>query len=123
MVDVEYKPIQKIVVHEAIKYTLDQFVNLKAVDVHVVPIVRWIDGIVFTFVVLPTTPDSIRERVEDGAVHWNLIEFAEMPNHQDFLTNTDNNARLRVMNLTNNSAIVDVIRYFKSNGTFFPLGT
>ena len=125
MVDVEFQPIRKVIVHEAIKYEFDEFVRLKAQAQGPNPPApaRWVEGVIFTFSSVQQTPELINERVHDGVVHWDFIEFAEMPDFQNMVTHPDTQVQLRVSDNSNNSAVADVIRYFKNNPTFFPPGT
>ena len=125
MVDVEYKPVQKVIVHEAIKYDLPDFLRLKAVlGAQGAPprAVHWCEGLLFEFGALPNTPETINERIRDGVIHWGFIEFAELPTYQNIVTHPDTQIQMRVVNASNNSAIADVIRSFKNNTTFFPPG-
>jgi len=122
MVDVEYQPITKIIVHEAIKHTYDEFVRMFAQAKSNTPpqAVRWLDGIIFNYSAMPATPELINERVRDGAVHWDFIIFAEMPEYQNIVTHPETQVQLRVIDNSNNSAIADVIRKFKDDTRFFP---
>ena len=126
MVDVEYQPVKKVVVHEAIKYDLDEFLRMKA---QALPngqppqAVRWVDGLVFAFNGMALTPELVNERVRDGVIHWEFIEFAEMPKYEKVVTHPDTQVQLRVVDGSNNSAVGDVIRHFKNNTTFFPQTT
>ena len=126
MVDVEYKPVQKIIVHEAIKHDLPDFLRMKAVPgpqgTPPIP-VKWCEGVLFEFGALPNTPELVNERARDGVIHWAFIEFAEMPQFQNLVTHPDTQVQLRVIDVSNNSAMADVIRDFKNNSTFFPPGT
>ena len=122
MVEVEYQPIKKIIVHEAIKHTFDEFVRMFAQTKPNFPPqpVRWVDGIIFNYSSIPLTPELINERVRDGVVHWDFIIFAEMSDYQNIITHPDTQVQLRVIDNSNNSAIGDVIRHFKEDSRFFP---
>jgi len=123
MVDVEYQPVQKVIVHEAIKYDYDEFVRSKAQAPgpnQPIPPVRWCDGVVFIFVGVQQTPELINERVQKGVIHWDFIEMAEMPTYAKIITHPDTQTQLRVVNMSNNSAVADVIRHFKNDTKFFP---
>lgn len=123
MVDVEYQPIRKIIVHEAIKHSLDEFRRMYAnpkPNGGPPDTVRWIDGVVFSFSAIQPTPELTNERVRDGTIHWDFIIFAEMPDHQNIVTHPETQTQLRVTDNTNNSAIADVIRHFKNDPRFFP---
>lgn len=116
MVDVAYQPIKKIIIHEILKQSLDDFVRMKAQSapngMSPMP-VRWIDGIVFAFNGMPVTPEMINERVRDGTVHWDFVEFAEMPNYQKALFHPETNVPLPIVDNSNNTAVSDVIRWLK----------
>ena len=121
MVDVEFHPITKIIVHEAIKYSFDEFVRMKAqVAPNGVPPppVLWSNGMVFVHSAVQPTPELINERVRDGTVHWEFIEFAEMENYQNPIMHPDTQTQLKVVDNSNNSAIGDVIRFFKNDSRF-----
>ena len=121
MVDVEFKPVTKVIIHEAIKYSFDDFLRMKAqVGQNGVPPrpVRWTNGIIFTYNSVQQTPELINERVRDGVIHWDFIEFAEMENLQNIITHPDTQIQLKVMDNSNNSAIADVIRFFKTDSRF-----
>jgi len=121
MVEVEFKPVTKVVVHEAIKYSFDEFLRMKAQSAPngAPPMpVRWSNGIVFVYSSMQPTPEMVNERVRDGAVHWDFIEFAEMGNYQSVITHPDTQIQLRVIDNSNNSAIADVIRFFKNDPRF-----
>ena len=124
MVEIKYSPIQKIVVHEAIKHNLDEFIHLKVQprppNTGAIPF-RWVDGILFDFASVLPTEQIVNERVRDGIVHWDFIEFAEMPKFQNNLMNPDNGATWRVLDGSTNTAVVDAIRWLKSQPQWFPL--
>ena len=121
MVDVEYHPVSKVIVHEAIKYDFDEFVRMKAQPMPngAPPMpVRWNNGIIFVNNGMQPTPELINERVRDGTVHWDFIEFAEMEDFQNVVTHPDTQVQLRVIDNSNNTAISDVIRFFKNDPRF-----
>ena len=123
MVDVEFQPVRKVIVHEALKQSFDEFVRKQAIPQlpNIPPLTaRWVDGVIFVFNAMQPTPEMVNERVRDGIIHWDFIIFAEMPEFQDMVTHPDTHAQLRVSDNSNNTAVADVIRYFKNNPTFFP---
>lgn len=117
MVEIEYSPIKKIVIHEAIKYNLDEFISLKVQpvppDFPAMPL-RWIDGIVFEFGPTPLTPELVNDQAKNGIVHWGIVEWSEMPGFQNNLVNTATGITRRVIDGSSNTAVVDVIRWLKN---------
>ena len=123
MVEVQYSPIEKIVIHEAIKYDLGEFISFKvnprAPNQRATPF-RWVDGIVFDFASVIPTEQLVNERVQDGVVHWDFIEFAEMPKYQSNLINHDNGSAWKVIDGATNTAVMDAIRWLKNQPQWFP---
>ncbi|MHB8545920.1 MAG: hypothetical protein ACYDAJ_04065 [Nitrosotalea sp.] len=116
MVEIQYSPIKKIVVHEIIKYNLEDFIKLKAQPAPTglpPPPLRWIDGIVFDFASMPLTPEMVNEQAHNGVVHWGFIEFTEMPQIQPNLVHPDTGVSRRVIDGSNNTAVQDAIRWLK----------
>ena len=116
MVDIEYRPIQKIVIHEVIKYELDDFIQLKAQpNPPNTPqsIVRWTGGTVFDYLTFPQTQELINQRAKSGTIHWDFIEFAEMKEYSDLLDNPETKTQVKVINVSNNTAVSDAIRWIK----------
>jgi len=116
MVDIEYQPIKKIIVHEIIKNTLDEYLRMKAVPpVPNQPVIgsRWIDGILFDPVGYPNIPEIIRDNME-GIVHWNIVNFTDLPEYKPILNHPDTGAPLQVIDNSTNTAVSDFIRWLKT---------
>lgn len=75
----------------------------------------------FSFGSIIPTEQLVNERVQDGVVHWDFLEFAEMSEFQNNLMNPDNGSTWRVVEGSNNTAIVDAISWLKSQPQWFPL--
>ncbi len=119
MVDIEFQPIQKIVVHEIIKSkSLEDFIKMKAVSTNqTIPArpVRWIDGILFDFAsVAIMTPELVNEKVHDGVVHWEIVNFVEMPEYVPMLAHPETGTRMDIIDNSNNTAVSDFIRWLKN---------
>ena len=117
MVDIEYRPVQKIIIHEVIKYELENFIELKAQPrpPNTPPsIVRWAEGTVFDYMAFPQTHELINERAKDGTIHWDFIEFAQMKNYVEVLGNPNGTSHVKVINVSNNTAVSGAIRWIKS---------
>lgn len=121
MVEIEYKPINKIVVHEIIKQPLTEFIRMKArpsnPNIPNIP-ARWAEGIVFVAGAYPPTPELVNEQVQ-GTVHWSDMEFAEMEDYQQILTDQDSGGSVRVTNYSSNSAVTALVRWLKKQPQWF----
>jgi len=121
MTEIEYQPIKKIAVHEIIKQSYDDFLNGKARPQPpggVPTQVRWVDGIVFTATAYPATPELVNAQV-DGTVHWQHVEFAEMPDYQQMVTNQNSGGSATVVDYSSNTAVVDFIKWLKKQPQWF----
>ncbi|WP_299291239.1 hypothetical protein [Nitrosopumilus sp.] len=122
MVEIEYKPIQKIVVHEIMKNSMDEFLDnfVRPIPPNVPPVIaRWIDGIVFIFQSSPRSPETTRESLE-GTVHWEIVNFTEMNEYMETLVNPRNQSMIKVIDNTSNTAVSDFIRWLKKQPQWFP---
>jgi len=122
MVDVEYQPTKKIIVHEIIKYTFDEFLNLKvrAPNPNLpLPNIRWAGGVVFSAGAYPSTSELVNQQVQ-GTVHYANLEFAEMEEYQPILMNQSSGGSVPVVNYSNNTAVADLIRWLKDQSQWFP---
>lgn len=125
MTEIEYQPIQKIAVHEIIKHSFDDFLNARAIPqpTGYPPVaVRWADGIVFTANAYPPTPELVNEQVH-GTVHWQNVEFAEMENYQKILTNQNSGGHVIVVDFSNNTTVMDFVRWLKRQTQWFGTNT
>jgi hypothetical protein len=117
MVDFEFKPIQKIIIHEILKWSMEEFI-----DRFVKPnsIVQWVDGIVMQRSAYASqTPKMIDDEV-NGIVHWAMVEFAKMPDYRPKLMNETIGAFAQVNDVSNNNVFKDFARWLKNDQRWFP---
>ena len=85
MVEFEYQPWEKVIVHEVIKWPIEQFLQTRSIGVTEGGIARpltWADGFVFDRHVMPPTPEAIKETLE-GRVHWLSLTYAVLEEYQE----------------------------------------
>ncbi len=117
MVEIEYKPVAKIVIHEVVKFDFESFVELKSQLAGT--LVNWADGIMFHRGFVPPTEQVIKDQL-DGVIHWALVEFAEMKEFKpEVIGKTTKNA-LRIVDASRNNEIVDFIKWLKKQPKWFP---
>lgn len=72
------------------------------------------DGILFEYQgVSILTEKLVDEKILNGKIHWEFIEFAEMEEYQSTIAHPQTGITLRVIDCSNNTAITDVIRWLK----------
>ncbi len=115
MVDVEYQPIKKIIIHEIIKYNLQEFIKLKSNP----PLpLRWVDGIVFQVGMYNPSPKMSDDETQ-GIIHWAALEFAEMKDYKPSLPTNISTVTIPVVDNSSNTAVSDVIRWLKKQPQWF----
>jgi len=121
LVEVEYQPVKRIIVHEIIKNTFDEFVSMFAVSAipRGTPIpVRWIDGVLFGFRPFEETPEIVRDRLQ-GIIHWSFLNFTQMKEYTEVLHHPKNGTPVAVLDNSNNTAVCDVIKWLKKQRQWF----
>ena len=113
MVDIEYRPIKKIIVHEIIKYDLDKFTEMKSKNPG--NVVHWADGIVMQRGNYASSSPKMSDEEMEGTVHWALVEFAAMPEYKKSITNDATGGTISVIDVSSNTAISDFVRWLKKH--------
>lgn len=83
MVDVEYKPYDKIIIHELRKLEVQDFLQWVASQAEAqkqgaTPVVHWVDGIAFLTGEFLASPEIVSENLK-GRIHYAVVFFTETP--------------------------------------------
>jgi hypothetical protein len=83
MVEIEYMPYRKIIVHEVRKLELSEFLLWVASQVEAqkqgaTPNVNWVDGVAFLTGEFMATPELVSENLE-GRIHYAVVFYTETP--------------------------------------------
>ncbi|MGI0042949.1 MAG: hypothetical protein ACRD47_04490 [Nitrososphaeraceae archaeon] len=116
MIRIIHSPIEQIIIHEMVEYTLSDFV--KYMTLGVAPegtssLVKWCDGIIFAHVSMPSTADVVKDQM-NGIVHWAWFSYAEMISFKDYLEST-HNVRIPIIDVSNNDLNRELVRWLKKN--------
>jgi hypothetical protein len=81
MVEIEYLPYSKIIVHEVRKLEVQDFLQWVASQVEAqkqggTPTVNWVDGIAFLTGEFMATPELVSENLK-GRIHYAVVFFTE----------------------------------------------
>jgi hypothetical protein len=81
LVDVEYLPYHKIVVHEVRKMEIQDLLSFVAAQVEAqktggTAVVNWVDGIAFVTGEFLPSPQTIEETLK-GRIHYSMVMFSE----------------------------------------------
>jgi len=113
MVEIEYKPMTKIIVHEIIKYDFDKFVEAKSKKPG--NVVQWADGIVMVRAGFGANSPKMIEEQAEGITHWAVVEYAEMLEYKKTITNDSTGASIMVNDVSTNTALTDFVRWLKND--------
>ena len=84
MVEFEYQPWKKIIIHEIVEFPPDYFLDnaaMTAPEGGRSPPLRWAKGILFVNAPLPPTEDVINEQIK-GTIHWSSLHCGRMRKYQ-----------------------------------------
>jgi len=116
LVKVTFKSWEEIVIHEVIRYDLEDFIKQCSIGVQpggLANPLQWAEGVVFRAIPLPTTEDVVKEMLV-GKVHWNSVEWASMPKYQQVIMIGDINAKIPIVNVSANAILCDVAKALKA---------
>ncbi len=79
--EIVIEPYKKIVIHEAIEYRFDDYVDLvltgaRAAGGTTIPLIQWCNGIVFQVVPFNPSSEKVIEQQLEGIVHYSTVSFA-----------------------------------------------
>ncbi len=119
MVEIEYRPYQKIVVHEIRKLEVPEFFKsiveqTEAQKQAGIPAVNWIDGIAFAIGQFPPTPETIAESLK-GFVHYAIVSFTETSFQEEKRALVNGREfPVRLVKVDKNPDFVELVKYLKT---------
>ncbi len=114
MVEFEYQPWKKIVVHEVVKYPIEFFTSQHCLGVETGGIGRplnWADGIVFDIGPFRDTDDIIREKLE-GKIHYSSIIYGVLEKYQPVFE-LPSSIRIPVTDVSDNKIFKEMVAWIK----------
>jgi len=116
MVEFEYHPWEKIIIHEIIEYEVNDFTSQFYVknqkDSPKIPIM-WSNGIIFMITSFPQTPEVIKEQMK-GILHWPNLHFARMPEYRQSIQ-LSRNVKISVIDVSNHKIFGPMSKWLKEN--------
>ena len=113
---VTFKSWEELVIHESIRFSLEDFVRLCSIGVQpggLANPLQWAEGVVFRATLLPLTKDVVREMLA-GKIHWSAVEWALMPKYQEAIMIGDINAKIPIVNASATATLCDVAKALKA---------
>jgi hypothetical protein len=115
LVKVTFKPWEEVIIHEEIRYSYDDLIKLNSIGVQpggLAKALRWAEGVIFRFVSMPPTDEVVRELLQ-GKIHWNVVEWALMPEYKNVILIQDINAKIPVINVSATTNLCEIAKALK----------
>jgi hypothetical protein len=115
-VKVTFKPWEEVVIHENIRYSLEDFIKLCSFGVQpggLANPLQWAEGVVFRATPMAPTEDIVKEMLV-GKIHWSAVEWALMPKYQPVTMIGDINAKIPIINVSSTTILCDVAKALKA---------
>ena len=115
MVKVTFTPSEELIIHESIHHSLPDLIKLCSVGAQpggfAMPL-SWAEGVVFCFSRMAPTDEIVRELLQ-GKVHWNVVEWALMPQYKQVIPIEEINAKIPVINVSTTAILCEVAKALK----------
>ena len=108
MIQIEESPVKKIILHQVVQITKDEFIEMYAGKTERV---FWSKGLLLFFVHFTETDDLIKEQYEEDLIRWRFVEYALCPEKPKILKT--NGMETEVIDGDKNPVIMDVAKYLK----------
>jgi hypothetical protein len=115
LVRVTFSPSEELIIHESILHSLVDLIKLCSVGVQpggLAGPLSWAEGVVFRFSRLAPTDEVFRELLQ-GKVHWNVVEWALMPQYKQVIPLEEINAKIPVIDVSTTTILCDVAKALK----------
>lgn len=102
MVEIVYEPWKRIVIHEIVRYALNNLIKVQSLGVEpggLAEPLLWADGIVFSRSTILETKEVIKEKIE-GVVHWSSVEWAIMSEFKEVIVIKETNVKVPIIDVS-----------------------
>lgn len=110
MIEIEYKPITKIIIHDFQWSSLDTLIQK---NFSPTGNFGWCDGTVFAIFHPHQTDELTMELIRDGINHFQDIELADMPTFKPYVSNPEN-FKMPVIDQSDNKTMQEIVKFLKS---------
>ena len=114
LIEFEYQPWKKIVVHEIIKLPLQHFLSGASLGVAEGQVGRpltWVDGLILEIVHFRDTDDIIKEKL-NGTIHYSAISYGILGKFQPEFK-VSGNIRIPVIDISDNKIFTKLASWIK----------
>ena len=117
MVEIVYEPWKRIVIHEIVRYALDNLIKVQSLGVEpggLAEPLLWADGIVFSRSTILETKEVLKEKIE-GVVHWSSVEWAIMSEFKEVIVIKETNVKVPIIDVSAHPIYKTVSRWLREH--------
>ena len=104
-----YKPYDELIIHELVRYKLEDLVNLFRFNLNALGVqsggmgkpLYWAAGLAMVTYTLPSTDAVVNDQL-NGKAHWAHVAYAPMPKFESYIVLKENSVRIPVINASTN---------------------
>ena len=118
MVEFEYQPWKKIIIHEIVEFPPDYFLTnaaMSAPEGGRSPPLKWANGLIFVHQPIAPTEDIIKEQIQ-GIIHWSSLHYARMRKFQNKIKR-DRSVTVPLIDLSKHGIFGAMATWIKENHT------
>jgi hypothetical protein len=115
LVKVTFAPSEELVIHESIHHSLPDLIKIFSVGVQpggLAGPLSWAEGVVFHFSRMAPTDEIFKELLQ-GKIHWNVVEWALMPQYMQVIPIEEINAKIPIIDVSTTTILCDVAKALK----------
>jgi hypothetical protein len=114
MVEFEYRPWKKIIIHEIMEYPLEYFFFQSTQGIPKGGMGRplmWSNGVLFSSFFIQTSEEVVKQQLQ-GIVHWASLHFSRMEKYQQEIKR-DNRIKIPILNVSNHAIFGPMSNWIK----------
>ena len=112
--EIEYNPRKKLIVHEIVRYNVEDLLKLQALGVQVggmTPPLYWVDGVILRFNSMIPSETTNKELLK-GILHWDHVSFALMLKYERE-RKLEGNITVPIIDVSANKTFWEVSKFLK----------
>lgn len=115
MVEFEYQPWNKIVVHEVVKYPIEHFIERHSIgrEGGIGQPLRWANGLVYEFGAVRPTDEVINEQLK-GTIHWSHLHYGVLDKYRQEL-DAPRSVKIPLINMSYHHIFSAMANWIKEN--------
>ena len=115
MVNFIFEPWNTVVIHEIVRYDIQDLVQRQGLGVQAGQLgrgINWANGVAFRHSTIPATDEIIQEQLQ-GKIHWSYLAFALLPKYQRAFVIPEGNITIPIIDVSGNAIFREMAEWIK----------